>query len=304
MNQRVAVIGLGKIGTPMAGHLQRAGMLAAVYDPHAARLEPFGTAAARTPAEAAGAAAIVIVPLATGVSDPAADKTEAPTSDYMERVLLGPEGVLAGARPGTLVVDMTTGDPSRTRRLEAAVRGAGCELMDAPISGAEPRARDATLSIMAAGSPEAYERALPVFRTLGTEIRHVGPLGTGHTVKLLQNLVVCMNTAALAEATALAERVGIDRETFLAVVNAGVGASHASRVKAERIVNRAYGDSVDQIYYQAEVMRLAVGISRENGGYGRLTEETDQLFQLAGSSGLWEQDVSALVEAIAEQKRG
>lgn len=303
MVPRVAVIGLGRIGTPMAGHLQRAGVLAAVHDPHPSRLEPFAAVATPTPAAAAAAAEIVLIPLPTGVQDPVVDATEPPSSDYVERVLLGTDGILAGVRPGTLIVDMTTGDPQRTLRLAPRVHAAGCELMDAPISGAESRARDATLSIMAAGSREAFGRALPVFRLLGTEIRHVGPLGSGHTLKLLHNLVACINVAALAEVTALAERAGIDRATFLAAVNAGVAASHMSRVKGPRIVERSYADSVDQVYYQAEVVRLALGLARERRFPAGLAAETDRLMQLAGQLGLWTADTAALIEATVRREQ-
>lgn len=299
----VAIIGLGRIGTPMAGHLQRAGVLAAVYDPHPARLGPFRSVAASTPAAAASAAEIVLIPLATGVHDPIVDATEPPSSRYVERVLLGPDGVLAGARPGTLIVDMTTGDPQRTRRLAPRVQAAGCELMDAPISGAESRARDATLSIMAAGSREAFQRALPVLQLLGSEICHVGPLGTGHTLKLLHNLVACIIVAALAEVAVLAERAGIDRTTFMAAINAGVAASHMSRVKGPRIVERSYADSVDQIFYQAEVVRLALGLARELGHSPRLAAETNRLMQLAGQLGLGTADTAALIEVTGRREQ-
>lgn len=299
MSERVAVIGLGRIGGPMAGHLHRAGLLAAVYDPHPERLAPLGTRAAPTPAAAAAAGEIVLIPLGTGVRDLAADATEAPTSDYVEGLLFGPEGILAGARPGALIIDMTTGDPRRTRRLAPLVRERGCEFIDSPISGAEARARDATLSVMTAGPRAAYERALPVLRHLGTEIRHVGPLGAGHTAKLLQNLLTCMNAAALAEVTALAERAGLDRETFVAVANAGVGASHVSRVKGPRMVQRAYADSVDQVYYQAEVIRLCLGIGREHGAPTRLAEAVALLFGQALDQGLAAVDTAALVEMLA-----
>jgi len=304
VTERVAVIGVGKIGGSMAGHLLKAGVLAAVYDPHPGRLAPFAEQglACSTPAAAAQKASIVIVPLPTGWKDPVADPTEPPTSAYMEQILLGTEGVLKGARPGTLVVDMTTGDPNRTRRLAPAVAAAGCAFMDAPISGAEARAKDATLLIMPAGEPADYERLLPVLRHLGTEIRYMGPLGTGHTAKLLHNLLVVMNEAALCEATALAELAGIDRERFMTVVNAGVANSHMSRWKGPRIVARDYANSVDQITYQNGVLHLVAAIIASLRFDAPLARSTERYFQSAVAQGYSEADTACLVDVIAAQK--
>jgi 3-hydroxyisobutyrate dehydrogenase len=212
---RVAVIGLGTIGLPMARQLVAAGHSVAGCDLDQARVERLGALSAATPAEAAAASEVVLLSL--------------PTPAAVEEVVLGPRGVRAGARRGTLLVDMSTSPPALARRLAAEC--AGLEVLDAPVSGGPRGAEDATLTIMAGGDEPAFRRALPLFETLGSLVVLVGGHGAGQAAKLCNNLIAGATMAAVAESCAVATREGIDPRVLYEVVTASTGDSRVLRTR-------------------------------------------------------------------------
>ncbi|MGB9705867.1 MAG: NAD(P)-dependent oxidoreductase, partial [Pyrobaculum sp.] len=194
---RVGVVGLGIMGGPMAMHLHKAGLLAAVYNRTRSKAEPFekmGVYVAQSPADLARRVDVVIVMV-----------SDAPD---VENVLFGPGGVVEGARPGLVVVDMSTNSPEWARRFAERLARLGVEFLDAPVTGGQKGAVEGTLTIMVGGSEELFKRLLPVFQAFGRNIVYVGPVGYGQAMKLVNQVVVALNTVAMVEGLRLAKALG------------------------------------------------------------------------------------------------
>jgi 2-hydroxy-3-oxopropionate reductase len=207
-------IGLGVMGREMAGHLVAAGHRVQVYDVQVdavAGLVEKGAVAASSVAEAAAGTEAVITML--------------PDTPQVEEVVLGEGGLLANPPAGRLLIDMSTIAPLATRRLAAALEGAGIAMLDAPVSGGPSGAKAATLSIMVGGPAEALDRARPILAALGTTILHVGPSGSGQTVKACNQLVCAMNIQAVCEAFALGRAAGLDLHTLRDALLGGAASS-------------------------------------------------------------------------------
>ena len=207
----VAWVGLGTMGAAMAGHLQRAGVPLAVWNRTRARLEPFeraGAMAVATPAEAARAAPIVFVRLGS--------------PEALIRSLEGPDGILAGLSPGSLVVDMATDGPSAVLQADAAVRGRGASLLDAPVLGSRGAAEAATLVAMAGGSAADLERARPYLERMASAVVPVGDAGDGQRMKLATNTVIQHMLAGLASAVGLAAASGVSPRKLVDALDAGL----------------------------------------------------------------------------------
>lgn len=210
----VGFIGLGIMGRSMAGHIQRAGHRLHVYNRSRGGAEPLIAAGATwhdSPGELAAQCDIVI----TIVGFPA----------DVEAVYLGADGLVARARPGTVLVDMTTSSPELAQRIAAAAAERGVMALDAPVSGGEIGARDAKLSIMVGGSPEAFERALPVLRLMGPSVVLQGGPGSGQHTKLCNQIVIASTMLGVAEGLAYAQGAGLDAEKVLASITGGAAGS-------------------------------------------------------------------------------
>src|SRR5437867_2787833 len=211
---RVGFIGLGIMGRPMAGHILEAGYPLTVHNRSRAKAEELasrGAGVAGSPAEVAATSEVVI----TMVSD----------SSDVEEVVAGPRGVLEGVRPGSIVVDMSTISPAVERRLEEKLRARGCALIDAPVSGGDVGAREATLAIMAGGEREAFERVRPVLKTMGSSITHCGPGGSGQVAKLCNQILVAVTLLGVSEALVFARKNGLDPDIMIRAVEKGAAGS-------------------------------------------------------------------------------
>ena len=211
---RLGFIGLGIMGRPMAGHLLKAGHPLTVHNRTAGRAQELAAAGARTAASAAAVAEVSDV-VFTMVSD----------SPDVEAVIAGSGGVLEGIRPGSLVVDMSTVSPEVERRRDARLRERGCALIDAPVSGGDIGARNATLAIMVGGEAAHIERVLPVLRLMGKTITHCGAVGSGQVAKLCNQILVSVTLLGVSEALLLAGRSGIDPRTLIEAVRGGAAGS-------------------------------------------------------------------------------
>lgn len=212
--KRVGFIGLGLMGSGMSMNLLRAGFNITAWNRTPSKMKLLldaGAKGAKSPREVAEASEIV-VDIVTDSSD-------------VEEVLLGPNGVIHGAKPRTIVVDMSTISPSVTRRIAEELGKKGVRMLDAPVSGGDIGAREGTLSIMVGGDPEAYEECLPVFRAMGKTITHVGGSGMGQTVKLVNQILVGMNMLGVAEALMFASRSGVDLGKCLTAISGGAAGS-------------------------------------------------------------------------------
>jgi len=218
---RIGFIGTGVMGRSMAGHLVRAGADVVVHTRTAARAAPLLEAGARWADDPAAAAADAAAVLSI-VGDP--DDVRAV---YFGRGddAAGPGGVLAAAPPGALLIDLTTSQPALARQIAAAAAARGLAALDAPVSGGDVGARDATLSIMVGGDAAAFERAQPILRTLGRLIVHQGPPGAGQLAKLCNQIAIAGTMFGALEALRFAEATGLDPTTVLASIGAGAAGS-------------------------------------------------------------------------------
>ncbi|MCJ9713785.1 NAD(P)-dependent oxidoreductase, partial [Bordetella hinzii] len=210
---RVGFIGVGSMGWPMAARLRQAGFALTVFDAAPGQAARFaadigGQAAADCQALAAQSDIIV---------------TMLPTSAIVEQVLSGPKGVLAGLRPGTVIVEMSSGVPAHTQKLAATVAAAGGELVDAPVSGGVPRARTGELAIMFGGEAATLERLRPLLQAMGSSLLHTGSVGSAHAMKALNNLVSAGGFLIGVEAMLIGQQFGLDPEVIVDVLNASTG---------------------------------------------------------------------------------
>ena len=225
MAEMIGFIGLGNIGGPMARNVLGAGfgLVALDLQPEAlARLTEAGAQPADSPRAVAGAARTICLSL--------------PTSNEVEQVCFGPDGIVEGAEPGTIVVDLTSGNPSQTAAIGARLRASGIELVDAGVSGGVPGAEAGMLGIMCGGSIEAYEACLPVLEAIGTQIFHLGEPGAGHLTKALNNFCSAANYLALSEAMTVATKAGLDPLKVLGAINASSGRSWTSENRFPKFV--------------------------------------------------------------------
>jgi 3-hydroxyisobutyrate dehydrogenase-like beta-hydroxyacid dehydrogenase len=214
-SKRIGFVGLGIMGSRQAANLARAGYELTVYNRTRSTAEAWvaqhGGTVADTPAAAGAAGDIVITMVVDG--------------DQVRGALLGPDGVAEGAEPGTLCVDMSTIAPTQTRAIGAELRERGLHLLDAPVTGSSPKAEAGTLTIMAGGAAEDFARVEPLLRVMGELVVHVGELGQGEMLKLINNSVAAANATTVAEALIVAQRTGVDLDALVQVMSKGAGGS-------------------------------------------------------------------------------
>jgi 3-hydroxyisobutyrate dehydrogenase len=219
---RVGFIGLGIMGSRMAANLRKAGFDVTVWNRTRAKADEWGEAhggqVADSPSALAAQADVVITMVVDG--------------DQVRAVLLGEEGVAEGAGEELLCVDMSTIAPSQTRAIGEELAPRGIHFMDAPVTGSSPKAEDGTLTIMAGGEASDFERALPLFQAMGELVVHVGPLGHGEMVKLINNAVAAVNTVTVAEALLVGAATGVDLDALVKVMGSGSGGSTVLTLKA------------------------------------------------------------------------
>jgi 3-hydroxyisobutyrate dehydrogenase len=222
---RIGWIGTGVMGTSMCGHLLGAGYSVTVFNRTRARAEPLlarGAAWADTPRVVAQAADVIV----TMVGYPA----------DVRDVILGPDGVLAGARPGAIVVDMSTSEPSLAVDIARRAAAQGVDSVDAPVSGGDVGAREARLSIMVGGAAAAFEALAPIFQIMGKTIVHQGGPGAGQHTKMVNQILIATNMIGVCEALLYGYRAGLDLGTVLASVGSGAAGSWSLANLAPRII--------------------------------------------------------------------
>ncbi len=248
---RVGFIGLGIMGRPMATNILRAGFHLTVWNRTAAKMSPLialGARPADSPADLA-ARSDVIISMVTGPSD-------------LEAIALGERGVIDGAAPGSVLIDMSTVGPTTVRAVAARLAEKGVEMLDAPVSGGERGAIAGSLVIMAGGREEVLERCRPVLASMGPTIIHCGPIGAGQAVKLCNQVAVALNNLAMCEALVLAARAGVSPATMIEAVSAGAGASWSMSNLAPRILAGDYQPGFRSAH-QLKDLRLALDLAHE-----------------------------------------
>jgi 3-hydroxyisobutyrate dehydrogenase len=282
----VGFLGLGIMGSRMAANLARAGFPLTVWTHTPGKAERWaaehGARAVATPAEVAGESDIVVSMVVDGAQ--------------VASVLLGERGVIEAARPDLLAVDMSTIGPTDARRIGAGLRTRGVAMLDAPVTGSSPRAEEGSLTIMAGGDPEDYARALPLLQAMGELIMHVGELGQGQMLKLVNNALGAANAAALAEALLLAEATGIDLDAFQQIVGAGSGASIQLQMKAEPMRTHDY-TTLFKTAHMLKDVRLCLEEAQAAGVPFPAAAHARDLLTAAMGRGHGEQDYAAMIES-------
>ena len=244
MAETVGFIGLGIMGLPMVRNLLRAGFPVVAWNRTASKVAlAEGAQAAASPADVAARADIVVV-CVTASAD-------------VEAVIEGSAGVLEGLRPNAIVIDMSTISPDVTRRLAARIRERGGDYLDAPVSGGEQGAINGTLSIMVGGEASTLERARPVFEAMGQRVTHCGPVGAGQTVKLCNQIAVCLNNLAMAEALVFCQQSGVDPAVMLEAISAGAAGSWQISNLGPKVVARDFAPGF-KVSLQQKDLRLAL----------------------------------------------
>jgi 2-hydroxy-3-oxopropionate reductase len=284
----VGFIGLGIMGSPMARNLRRAGYPLLVHNRTRAKEDALvseGASAAGSPREVASHADVVITML--------------PDSPDVEAVYLGEDGVIAGARQGQLLIDMSSIAPAVAREVASAASGVGASMLDAPVSGGDVGARDGTLSIMVGGSDDAFDRARPLFDVLGKTVVHMGESGTGQTAKACNQILVAVTIEAVSEALVLASKAGVDPERLIEVLSGGLAGNRVMEVRRRNFLDHDFTPGFKLALHHKD-LGIALRTARELDVFVPTTAIVDQMLaalEAAGDGGL---DHSALLKVIEQ----
>ena len=281
---KIGFIGLGVMGAPMAAHLVAAGHALSTKLNRSPLPNALQAEVLPSPAAVAQVAEVVILML--------------PETRDVDRVLLGANGVLAGLRPGTLVIDMSSISPTETARFAAEVRAAGGSYLDAPVSGGQVGARNASLTIMVGGAEADFDRALPLFQLMGKNITLVGAQnGAGQTCKIANQIIVALNIEAVAEALVFASKAGCDPAKVRSALMGGFAASRILEVHGERMIARTF-DPGFRIKLHQKDLGMALDTARQLGVALPNTATAQELLNSCSAQGLADADHSALVRAL------
>lgn len=284
--RRVGVIGCGNIGSAIAANLIGDGHHVSVYDVAPERLRPLvglGARAADGPAKLAERSEVSF--------------TSLPTPAVVDEVA---GQWLAGAQPGSVLVDLSTNAPSSVRALGARLRSAGCELLEAPLTGGAPGAQARMLVFMVGGDPAVYDRVEPLLKSLGRATFHVGGLGLGNTAKLVNSLVAFTATWSSLEVLAVAAKAGIDLRTMIEVIRTG-GAGNVFTDRMVEGINERGRPAMFALGLAAKDAGLLVDLARETGVPVPVCAQVSQALVAAVGAGLGDRDFTDLVELIERQ---
>jgi 3-hydroxyisobutyrate dehydrogenase len=269
---RIGFIGIGVMGAPMAGHLAKAGFTLAIHDINRAKANALaaeyeGITVAENPQVIGEMSDIVITMLPSGA--------------YVREVVLGSSGVITGLHVGGLLLDTSSSEPWLTVDTAAALAAAGIDMVDAPVSGAQIGAQSAQLVFMVGGGEEPVDRVMPLLQVMGKQVFHLGPIGAGHAMKCINNLITSIALVATAEGLIIGKRCGLDPDIMIDVLNVSTGMSWISQTQfKQRIINRKFDDS-----FKLELMVKDIGIAMEladrNGVPAPLSAHGQELWRIA-----------------------
>ena len=290
MAQVIGFIGLGIMGRPMARNLLKAGYPLVVHSRSRGPVDEIAKAGAKvgtSPRDVASQSDVVITML--------------PNSPDVEQVVLGRDGAIEGARPGKVLLDMSTISPLVSQKIGAALAEKSVNMLDAPVSGGEKGAIDGVLSIMVGGDKAVFEKVLPILQAMGKTITHLGPLGAGGFTKLANQIIVAVNLTALGEALTLAKKAGLDRELTLTALAGGLAGSKCLDQKKPNYLADTYnpGFKIDLHYKD---LGLIMESARALGVPLPATAVVQELFsalRVKGRGGLDHSAVITLLEDLA-----
>ncbi|MBC4016640.1 NAD(P)-dependent oxidoreductase [Siccirubricoccus deserti] len=283
---KTGFVGLGNMGGPMARNLLKAGVKLVVHDIDARKVQALSAAGAEVAATPQAVArettrSICLVE----------------TTAQAEAVIAGATGFLHGARRGHIVICMSTIDPFALRRMGEALAGQGITLLDAPVSGGTTGAAAGTLSVIVGGPAEGFAACEDLFRAMGRNVFHVGALGNGLAMKLLNNMLLQVNTVAVAEALVLGTKAGLDPRQIEQVVSVSTGHSQAFARSAPRMIGRDFSASgTTDISFKDQ--ELETGFAKALGVPILLANLTQQVYQMARAAGYGKEDGSSVVKVL------
>ena len=286
MAGQIGFVGLGNMGRPMALNLIKRGFALVVHDIEVTKLEPLRAAGARivASAEEVAAASTRMICMVE-------------TTSQAESVITGQQGFIKSAARGSIVVCMSTIDPVVARAMGDALAPRGVAMLDAPVSGGTERATSGELSIIGGGDTATFEACRDLFEAMGTRIFHVGGLGQGLAMKLVNNMLVQVNTVAVAEALVLGVKAGLDPKTIFEVVRVSTGTSYAFDARVPRILKRDFSPTgtVDISFKDQE---LETSFAKQLGVPVFLANVSQQIYQMARAGGLGKEDGTAIVKVL------
>ncbi|MDX6653310.1 MAG: 2-hydroxy-3-oxopropionate reductase [Solirubrobacterales bacterium] len=289
--ETIGFIGLGIMGSRMAANLLSAGADLLVWNRHpepAEKLRQAGARVARSPKEIVEQAAIII----TMLSDDAA----------VEQVL-EEQGVIAAAKPGTLIIDMSTISPKTARDLAERCHEEGLDFLDAPVSGGDVGAEAATLSIMVGGTPEAVERAAPIFDVLGSTTIHTGESGSGQVVKACNQVMVAVIFAGVSEALVLGSKLGLDRAAVLDAIDGGLASNRIMDVRRRNFLEQDFTPGF-KIDHHRKDLDIALSSAEEVGAELPLATIIQGMFKQLQAAGYGGEDDSSLLRLAEAAANG
>jgi 2-hydroxy-3-oxopropionate reductase len=281
---KIGFIGLGIMGKPMAKNLLKAGHEVVVHDIVAApvaELVQAGAKAGVSPRDVGRRSDIIITML--------------PNSPEVKEVVLGKEGVMEGARPDTTLVDMSSIAPLAAREIAAALAEKGVEMLDAPVSGGEPKAIDGTLAIMVGGKAEVFEKVKPVLLTMGTSAVLCGEIGSGNVTKLANQIIVALNIAAMSEALVLAAKAGVDPGRVFAAIRGGLAGSTVLDAKAPMVCKGNYKPGF-RMELHIKDLQNALDTAHAIGVPAPLTDKVMEIMQSLREDGKEKNDHCGLIQ--------
>ncbi|MEN0074920.1 MAG: 2-hydroxy-3-oxopropionate reductase [Paracraurococcus sp.] len=281
---KIGFIGLGIMGKPMAGHLKEAGHEIIVPERRSLGAEERGAFTIVPDAKSVAAAAEVVILMVPDTPD-------------VEAVLFGAEGVAAGLSKGKLVIDMSSISPTATKGFAERINALGCDYLDAPVSGGEVGAKQASLTIMVGGPEAAFERARPLFDKMGKNVTLVGPNGAGQTTKVANQIIVALTIEAVGEALLFASKAGADPAKVRQALMGGLATSRILELHGERMIKRTFNPGFRIELHQKD-LNLALQSAKELGVALPNTASTQQLFSASVAAGNGGLDHSGLVKAL------
>ncbi|MCI9664618.1 MAG: 2-hydroxy-3-oxopropionate reductase [Lachnospiraceae bacterium] len=287
---KLGFIGLGIMGKPMAKNLLKAGYelnICDINEEAVKEVEQAGGVACGTSKEVAQGSDIIFTML--------------PNSPHVKTVILEKDGVLEGMKPGTIVVDMSSIDPNVSIELEKAVAAAGGRMIDAPVSGGEPKAIDATLSFMCGGEQEVFDQVKPILEKMGASVVLVGPVGSGNMTKLANQIIVAVNIAALSEALVLAAKSGVNPENVYKAICGGLAGSTVMDAKAPMMLDRNFNPGF-RIELHIKDLTNAMNASQAVDMELPMTEKVLEMMKILAEEGMGKCDHSAVLRYYEEQE--
>ena len=288
MKKKIGFIGLGAMGLLMAKNLIKAGYDLTVYDlnPQPVKeLVSLGAKMAKSSADAAGGVDLVITML--------------PADDEVKAVALGPEGVLEGAKAGTVFIDMSSIAPHTSKFVASEATKRGVKFLDAPVSGGTVGAEKGTLTIMVGGDKALLDEHMEILKVMGKTIYHVGDVGMGETVKMVNQMLVGINLAGIAEALVMGAKLGVAPEVLYKVIRASSGNSF---LIDNRVPNYIFSGNFTQPGFAIDLLRKDLGLALESAKVNKvplfLTGQAYQYYTRAAAEGMGKKDMSAVIELL------